>query len=521
MKKQLLLGAALIGVMFTSQAQLSENFDGTTFPPAGWSLESLNENTWVRTQGTQAITGAGSAGVFYDGDAPTTDQEEYLISPEFTVGSANTKLYFNVALSYTWAITNAKYDVIVAVSDDGGASWSDIWDETELGVFTNGSINAVEIPLADYAGQAIMLRFGYIGNDGDFVFIDDISVAACATITNLTLEAMTSTGPSFTWEGTAPEYTIEYGETGFTQGEGETVTTDTEAYAFTTFEEGVAYDFYFRSNCSENEVSAWDGPYSVGVPLTTAASLPYSYDFEAFNNATAGWATLNGATGGVWGIYNGPAEFQYDGNFAGAIGGAAVTNSWLFSRGLNLVGGTEITVSYWLRKADLGDGESINNNMTVTIGTDKTAAAQTTIIATHEGIEETEYTEQAFTYTVPASGVYYLGFHATSGVQTAATQGGILLDDVTVSGVAGVNESLASQLSVFPNPATNVINVINNNNILVEGINIVDLNGRTVKSAKFDGVTEAQVNISDLANGVYMMTVSSDKGTMTQKIVKN
>lgn len=86
---------------------------------------------------------------------------------------------------------------------------------------------------------------------------------------------------------------------------------------------------------------------------------------------------------------------------------------------------------------------------------------------------------------------------------------------------AGVNEALASKLSVFPNPANNVINIANAENILVNGVVIADLNGRTVKNAKFDGVAEASVNIADLAAGVYMMTISSDKGTATKKIVKN
>jgi hypothetical protein len=96
-------------------------------------------------------------------------------------------------------------------------------------------------------------------------------------------------------------------------------------------------------------------------------------------------------------------------------------------------------------------------------------------------------------------------------------------DDVTFTtgGTAGVNENLLASLSVFPNPATDVINVTNAENILVNGITVTDLNGRTVKTAKFDGVANASISISDLASGIYMMTVSSDKGSMTKKIVKN
>lgn len=99
----------------------------------------------------------------------------------------------------------------------------------------------------------------------------------------------------------------------------------------------------------------------------------------------------------------------------------------------------------------------------------------------------------------------------------------IVLDDITVTAgnVAGVNDVLASQLSVYPNPANNVVNIANAENILINGVEIVDLNGRTIKSSKFNGVANAEINVSDLASGVYMMNISSDKGTTTKKIVKN
>lgn len=106
--------------------------------------------------------------------------------------------------------------------------------------------------------------------------------------------------------------------------------------------------------------------------------------------------------------------------------------------------------------------------------------------------------------------------------ELSTSRGWFLVDDISVNeGVAGVKENLISKFSVFPNPANDVVNVTNNENILVNGVEVVDLNGRTVKSVTFGGVANAQINVSDLASGVYMMTVSSDKGTMTKKIVKN
>jgi|GEM_PF-1848457 len=98
-----------------------------------------------------------------------------------------------------------------------------------------------------------------------------------------------------------------------------------------------------------------------------------------------------------------------------------------------------------------------------------------------------------------------------------------LFDNIIVDGseTAGVKENNITSLAVTPNPASDFVNITNNENALVNGVVITDLNGRTVKTAKFAGVAQAQVNVSDLASGVYMMTISSDKGSVTKKIVKN
>lgn len=74
-------------------------------------------------------------------------------------------------------------------------------------------------------------------------------------------------------------------------------------------------------------------------------------------------------------------------------------------------------------------------------------------------------------------------------------------------------------ISVYPNPSKDVINVNSSINSF-NSISIVDLNGRVVKNVNFDAVTEAQINISDLASGVYVMNVTSEKETFSKKIVK-
>lgn len=80
-----------------------------------------------------------------------------------------------------------------------------------------------------------------------------------------------------------------------------------------------------------------------------------------------------------------------------------------------------------------------------------------------------------------------------------------------------VMAEIDSQLHIYPNPSSEIINISSTN--IIDNVTITDLNGRTVKQVTA-GVNEAQINISDLAQGVYILNASSNGKSFTQKIVK-
>jgi hypothetical protein len=73
--------------------------------------------------------------------------------------------------------------------------------------------------------------------------------------------------------------------------------------------------------------------------------------------------------------------------------------------------------------------------------------------------------------------------------------------------------------SVFPNPTKDIVNV-SNTSASINSIEVTDLNGRVVKTVNAIEASNAQVNISDLSSGVYMMKIVSDQGTTTKKVIK-
>ncbi len=80
------------------------------------------------------------------------------------------------------------------------------------------------------------------------------------------------------------------------------------------------------------------------------------------------------------------------------------------------------------------------------------------------------------------------------------------------------NQYLANKFSVYPNPANNFV-TISANDLNINSIELSDINGRVIKNISTIG-SQVEVNISDLAQGVYMMKISSNEGIATKKIVK-
>lgn len=529
MKKQLLL----LGMLATSlasfgQVALSENFEGATFPPAGWTTQDTHAtNNWVVINDPDfVIAGNQSAAVNWIAAA----QDESLISPSFSL-EGYTTVYFNFTaiVGYDYMVDpNDNGDLSAEISTDGGTTWTVLWDEEDEGVFEDYDPRIKNLDISTYAGQTdVKIRFRYLANDADLVVIDDISVSACpgSGISNLQLTALTDTSATLAITGTSASYDIEYGPVGFTPGTGTTIENATTEANFADLMPGTGYDFYIAGNCSETATGAWEGPYNFYTTLSTPADLDYANGFEAVPFGAAGWSVVTPtANTPVWGRYTGDETIPtQEGDFmAGVIGGAAAADTWLFSRGLNMTAGDNVTLKYYVKKVVLSTAGNGNvNNLTVTVGDDNTAAAQTTIVTPLTDVTNTDWVQVTSSFTAPGTGVYYIGFHCTSPAHTAANQGALLLDQVFVDSALGREDVLTSELSVFPNPATNVINIANASSSLVNGVSVVDINGRTVKTVKFDGVAEAQINVSDLASGMYIMNISTEKGTVTKKVVKN
>ena len=86
--------------------------------------------------------------------------------------------------------------------------------------------------------------------------------------------------------------------------------------------------------------------------------------------------------------------------------------------------------------------------------------------------------------------------------------------------VLNAENFLAQKFNLYPNPATNIINITNSENIVVQQIMVYDVAGKQLSTQTFNNKTEIQLNVENLASGTYLLHIQTNEGTAVKKVVK-
>ncbi|MCB0400931.1 MAG: T9SS type A sorting domain-containing protein [Flavobacteriales bacterium] len=111
----------------------------------------------------------------------------------------------------------------------------------------------------------------------------------------------------------------------------------------------------------------------------------------------------------------------------------------------------------------------------------------------------------------------YAGFGTYAGGD--AYQGGVLVSGIDVAFVVDISvatdveELETTTTSVYPNPATNLLNIETAEKIMT--VNIYSVNGALVKTDN-----QAAIDISSLENGMYIVSVQTESGINQTRFVK-
>lgn len=165
----------------------SENFEGTLFPPQGWTIGNPDgSTTWTRNTNAGG-NGTSTAAAFINlVNYTVSGQFDNLISPKINLTTVNNaQLTFKIAYR-RYSIQYAD-ELKVLVSSDCGATFTTIYNKAGTNLSTGSDLTQAFFPtqpadwrletvdLTPYAGNTIIIQFQTVNHNGNNIFIDDIN----------------------------------------------------------------------------------------------------------------------------------------------------------------------------------------------------------------------------------------------------------------------------------------------------------------------------------------------------------
>ncbi len=317
-------------------------------------------------------------------------------------------------------------------------------------------------------------------------------------------------------------YTLEIGPSGFTPGTGTalfTATTSDTNHLFTGLSTGVLYTVWIKSTCAPSDISSWRGIST--YTQFTATNTNYTENFDSSSNyLNLGWNRNPGVTNSsTWSTVAGTGLTQ-----SGAFGLVSrpeyntPANTYVYSRKINLVSGQNYRVSYYVKKnATYYDGKYkvlLVSNNTYYLPTNHT------VLYDDQNLTSTTFVLKEHDFTVNTNAAYRIGFKNESSKNIYYTlSGGLYIDTFSVSTVLSVEDFEKTSLSLYPNPVLDFISIDNPDNIQINAVSVIDMNGRELLNNKYTN-TNNTINLSNLSKGIYFIQLNTEKGILSKKIIK-
>jgi len=86
--------------------------------------------------------------------------------------------------------------------------------------------------------------------------------------------------------------------------------------------------------------------------------------------------------------------------------------------------------------------------------------------------------------------------------------------------IVGINQLNVSndELTVFPNPSRGMATILNKGSLKMEKIQVYNISGQVVYSAKADTESKHTLDLNHFASGIYTIEIYTDKGTVPRKL---
>jgi hypothetical protein len=475
MIKKICLSVSFVLTAITafSQILLQESFDNSVFAPSGWINRrtvpsvSTTDNLWERVSVSNSPvipTHSGSGMAFYNSYSIDANTKTELITPalNFSAGGTNTVKFW---MYRDGAPTGNSDQVEVFVNTAQGAGGTLLatiprsYQISPTAPAPGWYLYSYAIPLA-YSGTANYIIFRATSATGNNMTIDDVEIAGPNAVTcyypvNLNLTKVSTTNLSVAWNipttGTPDSYDWEIRVSG-AAGSGSTGlissgNTTSLSQDITGLTANTNYAVYIRSSCTSSK-SIWAGP----MTIKTACSLNTIPFAENFDGATApalpNCVTVeNRNSGNTWVNTNlGASSFSpYSSPNAMVFASqtAVAGDDWLYTPALTLTAGVNYRMQFFYKALFAGFANSIE----IKYGMAPVATAMNSgVIYSNNAISNTGFQQASFMYTVPQTGVYYIGIHSIT--PTGAFNYQMLLDNLFIDIGPDPNCGLATGMTM-------------------------------------------------------------------------
>jgi hypothetical protein len=387
-------------------------------------------------------------------------------------GGSSQTITWNVASTTAAPVSCA--NVKISISTDGGTTFSTLVAST-----ANDGSETVTIPNTPTTTARIKIEA--VGN----IFFDISNTnftigsgSSCSSPGSLTASSITNTSATIAWAAVsgASSYDVDYkASTSSTWISAATATASTSV-GLTGLTLGTLYDYRVRTNCASGS-SAYSAAQFMTTGSTTCAS------------------TLDNSTNGT---ISGAATIPFNTNVTGLVSPSGDIDNYKFV----ITSGGTITITLGTLPGDY-DLKLLNS-------------AGTQLAISQAG----GTTGETINRTVTA-GTYYAQVYGYNGANSASTCYTLRVALGTASRMETDRiTSNVQKVDVFPNPATNVVNLNLTGYTGRSDVSLFDVNGRVVMTRIVSAVN-TQLDIAALPSGIYMIRIKNGgKEVNMTKIIK-
>jgi len=505
------IGPTLFTTACPSVTTIDENFDTVTIPnlPLCWSKiingPTSSPYSEVVTKSNNSYSGSNSVQLVkssYD----SGENNVILVTPGLSnIFSGNYRLRFYARQNPNG--NPASVQIGTLNGNTNSADFSPIINIPLTNVYTEYVVN-FDVTL----GTDSYIGFRNSTADATTVYLENIRwelIPTCPDVTNIIVNATTTTGASVVWTetGTEVSWDVAFGLPSVTDPTSLTYeNTTVPSKIITALTPNTTYKVWVRSVCAGGN-GAWVGPITFTTACNAVTTLNENFDSITTPNLPLCWTK----------ILRGPSLSVTADVFTIANNSYSPTNSILMRNTTSGADDEIILVSPNLSTLAAETHQLkfySNSTIPLQIGTldnNTNSATFTPLLTIYPA--NNNYTQHSVNFSTYTGTDTYIGIRLDSTTPYSVVN----IDNITFEANLNTNQFDLSQLSYYPNPVKNVLNISYISDI--SAVSVYNLLGQEVVSKSING-NLAKVDMSSLAKGTYMVKISADNLVKTIKVLK-